>query len=574
MSFNLSQKIKFNINKKLIFYFVAALAIQQLVMIILYGNNWSVELILGLPITSGYFVDNNYPYEMIFKESDSHLHIFSRIPFLLSFFFDNFNTKTLLYFGWALFSTSIYFFYAILKRIDERAVWILVPISAFVYNPIQYFTVLWAHAFFVYGIPFLTTILMAYFLNKTILDKKSYLISLFIGTIAAFSHISGIIVLLSGLLPLVYKKEKNKLAIWIVCTSLVIATYLYSWSGRTVERFLFIPEKQFLTFLKLIAIPYTVKLDFLYTVIGVLMIAMFIVSFVIVKKHYKLGDIIPWMQMMFVAFFVSIMITLGRGGVAYYYSTLTSLFAIGGISFIGLFFLARKFSIRNNLMLIFILGLIIQLILLTPSYYMGWKLANDFNIYENKRNSCFSLNPDNELCNSKYYDLSDSGKIEMFKIMNGFLEQKKGIFYGDLLNKKAIEDQEFFNNLPKMEYSGHGYGQIVFTNIDANTETVVTTDPIITLSGWITDNEKEPVDYLFIIANDKPLTKISQFGTNNNKKTDNHPIGSTWNISFLSGYLEEECNKITVIGFKDTKKVIIDSNIIICKDLTTNTIAN
>ena len=212
-------------------------------MIFLYGNNWVVEVILGLPITAEYFITDNYPYELIFKESDSHLHIFSRIPFLISFFFDNFNTKTLLYVGWGLLSASTYLLYLILKRTDEKIVWLLIPISAFVYNPIQYFTVLWAHSFFVYGIPFFSTILIAYFLNKKESDKKSYFISLSAGIVSSFSLVGGILALFSGIFPLIYKKEKKKLIFWIVTTSLVIIMYVYAWSGKIIQKFLILPEK-------------------------------------------------------------------------------------------------------------------------------------------------------------------------------------------------------------------------------------------------------------------------------------------------------------------------------------------
>ena len=75
------------------FSVVSIFAIQLLVLIFIYGENWSIELGLGLPLTYSYFLTDNYPYELIFKESDSHIQGFSRLPLVLSFFFDNFNSK-------------------------------------------------------------------------------------------------------------------------------------------------------------------------------------------------------------------------------------------------------------------------------------------------------------------------------------------------------------------------------------------------------------------------------------------------------------------------------------------------
>lgn len=562
------QKLELIQNKKIIIGIVSVFAIQFLIMISIYGDNWSVEVPLGLPITSEYFITNNYPYELIFRESDSHLHIFSRIPFLVSLFFDNFNTKNLLYISWGLLSGSIYLLYLILRRTNEQMIWLLIPLSALVYNPIQYFTFLWAHASFVYGIPFFSTILITYFLNKKELDKKSYFISLATGIISSFSLIGGTIVLVSGLFPLIHRKEKKKLVIWILSVVVVIITYLYAWSETNRVRIQVVPEKQIITFLKLIALPYTVKLDSLYTALGISMIILFIVSFILIKKQFKFNTLLPWMQMAFVGSCLAIMVTLGRGAVAYYYSTLTVLFAIGLMGFIGLIlvFLRQPLQKKKILMVVFVVAIIVQVLLLVPSYYMGWKLANDFNNYETKRNSCYSLNPDNEICSfEQYYNLTKDDNFERLQIMNGFLKQKKGIFVDDSLNKKTFDDQIFYEKtLEKINNVKKGFGELNEVN---NIKSSMIKEPLITISGWITDEDKMPVDYMYILSNNKPLIKISQFEVNQNEiGFSNYGIKSAWNVSFLSGYLENNCNNITMIGFKENTKIIIDDVIMLCKN--------
>ncbi|MFM7796499.1 MAG: hypothetical protein ACKO7N_07030, partial [Candidatus Nitrosotenuis sp.] len=73
--------------------------------------------------------------------------------------------------------------------------------------------------------------------------------------------------------------------------------------------------------------------------------------------------------------------------------------------------------------------------------------------------------------------------------------------------------------------------------------------------------------YMYILSNNKPLIKISQFEVNQNEiGYSNYGIKSAWNVSFLSGYLENNCNNITMIGFKENTKIIIDDVIMLCKN--------
>jgi len=469
--------------------------------------------------------------------------------------------------GWGLFSASMYLLYLILKQTDKKLIWMLIPLSAFVFNPIQYFTVLWAFVFFVYGIPFFTTILIAYFLNKKNLNKKLFFIVLIMGIIASFSNLAGVIVLISGLLPLIYKKEIGKLVFWISGIIFVIGSYLFVWSGKISGRILFSPENQINNFLKLIALPYTVKFDILYSIVGIGVIILVTFSFIFLKKHQKLGILMPWIQMAFVGFFVAGIITLGRGATTHYYSTLTDLFSLSLIGFVGLSLFYWKDSIQKNknlIKIIFILALIVPLTLLIPSYYLGWKLADDFNVYETKRNSCFSLNPDNEICNSDYYNLSEPSGYERLQIMNELLKQKKWIFLGDSLNKQVSDDQKFYEErLKKINNTELGFGKIETINGIMNSNTIIIDEPLIEISGWILDENKSPVDYMYIFSNDKPLTKISQF---REIQVDTNQIYSEWKTYFLVEYLEEECNNISIMGFVEDKKIIVNDKVTLCKN--------
>ena len=46
----------------------------------------------------------------------------------------------------------------------------------------------------------------------------------------------------------------------------------------------------------------------------------------------------------------------------------------------------------------------------------------------------------------------------------------------------------------------------------------------------------------------------------------NAALNSGWTVSFLSGYLEENCQLITLVGIKDDKKIVFENEIELCKN--------
>ena len=46
----------------------------------------------------------------------------------------------------------------------------------------------------------------------------------------------------------------------------------------------------------------------------------------------------------------------------------------------------------------------------------------------------------------------------------------------------------------------------------------------------------------------------------------NAALNSGWTVSFLSGYLEEDCQLITLVGIKDDKKILFENEIELCKN--------
>ena len=97
-----------------------------------------------------------------------------------------------------------------------------------------------------------------------------------------------------------------------------------------------------------------------------------------------------------------------------------------------------------------------------------------------------------------------------------------------------------------------------------NSNTIIIDGPLIEISGWILDKNKNPVEYMYIFSNDKALTKISHF---KEIQDDTNQIYSEWETHFLVEYLEEECNDISIVGFVEDRKIIIDDKVILCKNI-------
>ena len=78
--------------------------------------------------------------------------------------------------------------------------------------------------------------------------------------------------------------------------------------------------------------------------------------------------------------------------------------------------------------------------------------------------------------------------------------------------------------------------------------------PLVIISGWILDEEEKQLDSVFLLVNNQPFIKFDDFQPRNDvlKNFDNDMDNySGWKIFFMSGYLENNCQLISIAGFKD-----------------------
>ena len=119
-------------------------------------------------------------------------------------------------------------------------------------------------------------------------------------------------------------------------------------------------------------------------------------------------------------------------------------------------------------------------------------------------------------------------------------------------------------NNPDIEF---GFGKIERINGQLVSEqSIVIEENFVNIEGWILDENKSPVDSIFLMIDNKPLLKYEDFVSREHKEYDYvSEKDSGWNIIFLSGYIEKGCHEISIIGLSNETLVKLQEKIEMCK---------
>ena len=97
-------------------------------------------------------------------------------------------------------------------------------------------------------------------------------------------------------------------------------------------------------------------------------------------------------------------------------------------------------------------------------------------------------------------------------------------------------------------------------------QSIVIEENFVNIEGWILDENKSPVDSIFLMIDNKPLLKYDDFMPREDKKHDYvSEKDSGWNIIFLSGYIEKGCHEIGIIGLSNETLVKLQEKIEMCR---------
>jgi hypothetical protein len=502
-------------------------------------------------------------------------------------YFNSFDVVNLHFLQWPVYVGVLFFTYLLIKKTHHKLLWLLIPISVFVFNPLissaENSLTGWQMI-----LPQLAIISVIFLFDKKSVTFVTFTICIVLGIIATFSSVFGIVIWIAGIFGLInYKSEEKKLVgkKWLITwiAVMIIVGFAY---------YQLIPENDLneigksspislegLSFITVfLSAGFRLKYEILMNLVGIISIFFSIFCVVYFMKLKNISTVKPWLNFLLVGISSAVVAQLGRGHLAFhmgnepYYIEFSQFFQIGLLVLIGFIILNLKNNIQKNrikAIVIFLLIMIIaQSVLLVPSYYAGWMRADHY--FETKSNimNCYSLSnvPD---CVKPDGILVDQTKNEIF---NYFLVNNASFFNENDFNLNNKQNIEVFKTVwSEKPMDGVGFSEIESINnsIVFENQTVIIEKPLVTINGWSLDENKKQLDSIYLIVNDEPFLKYDHFYPRNDI-SENLGIGaelnSGWSISFLSGYLEENCQLITLVGIKDDKKIGFENKIELCKN--------
>ena len=148
-------------------------------------------------------------------------------------------------------------------------------------------------------------------------------------------------------------------------------------------------------------------------------------------------------------------------------------------------------------------------------------------------------------------------------VTNFWLENKMSIFGEADFNQQNRHDlNEFRSVLESNSNIEFGFGKIEKINGElVSEESIVIKESFVSIEGWMLDDNKMPVNSIFLMIDGEPLLKYDDFVYRDDISKSN----SGWNIIFLSGYIEKGCHEVAVIGLSGESLLKIEQEIEMCR---------
>jgi len=569
-------------NNLVIFLLVSFLAIHNLLFLYSFEINFPYSVDFADEFNSiFYFITEGK--EGFFDNKGVHIMFFPKLisyPFL---YLNNFDVINLYYLQWVIISASLYVFYLILKQTDRKLLWTIIPISAFLYNPLTS-SGYWAIALLPWLFSMLGISLTVYLLNRKKLNSLSFGGGIFFAIFSTLSIIVGITAWIAGLITILKNSSKSKIhdkkwiSLWILSTIIMGIFYYYLISDSSVPthfELLFTPAGfSFIT--NYLVSSFRLKFDFLMIVVGSisLLLSCFFVYYFAKKQYIK--SYLPWFVFLLIGVCAAIITASGRVqffdthfGNEPYYSPISQFFQIGLLVLSAkLVYEFKKISKKNAVVIFFIILIIAQMILLIPSYYAGWERGEYYYDEKTRYVSCFSLNPA-QSCQELHPILYENHFLlenEFLEMINHLIINKQSIFNDRDFNKENdsnIVNFSKFQNHAAIFSENNKINSINKISISDQTIYEIV-DPLLSINGRLIIDQDSTIEGLFMLIDDKPILKINDYNIQTIEQKDNSSLIS-WSIYLMSGYIENGCHSVNVVGITETEKIYSSNDISICR---------
>jgi len=534
-----------------------------------------------IPFSYEFAKTGQFPINEFLSSASSHLVFSLKLITLPNLLLNSFDLVNLYYFQWILMSITLFLLFLVIRRTDKRLYWTLIPISATVYCPIfitGYFvfsTIMWLSVS-------LGIISVVYFLTNPILKRSHIFAAISMATFSTFFNLMGTVTWVIGIIRF-FKKENNSylqkkwIAFWLgslIINGIIVFIFSPSFSGQNkIDLFLSIDGLKFLITFLATSYRFGIENIELSQIVGFFTLVIFgyLIYYFMRKEEFQKAY--PWLMLIAISIISGIIIAIGRMDLGYHDGNESFYKAVSFYSQVGILvlisFLIIKIKEKKSTksskvkLTIFIAILICQSIFLIPSYYASWEKGEYY--YEQKLFyvNCYSLSHGSE-CLEKppSHGMGLAFDKEYLEIINYWVSENKGIFGEQDFNSENKDDIEFFNNIATATVDKKtGIGKILKINKDDNLEkSIIISEEYVKIEGWMTDENQNELDSIFLIMNGKPFLKYDDFSGYN----DESKVKSKWIITFLTGYLTEGCHDISIIGLKDGNLFSMNQEISIC----------
>jgi len=338
---------------------------------------------------------NNEPFWEFpnFLQHNDHRPIFPSLIFYLSILLTSWNFLYLMYFGWFLVAMSVVIIFYILKNTFPKLIWLIVPISAILFNIAQYENFLWAFTSVEWFIVSFSIIISVFSLSKI---KENFLMiipAMLFGTIATFSGIAGLLIWLIGIFTVFSLSTHKKifLSIWIPASAFIFILYFYDFtptSSFTEQNFDFLSIDGIKYFLSYLSNGLILKFEVIKISIGfVLLVGISIPVLFFIKKNNVYYNFIPWFQLGLTGFFSAGFATFGRfvdtGYIPARYITQSTFAQISALVILTvvIFLIYKNLKKKNHkklFQIIIITLFVFMAFSLGSSYYIGWMKGSEW----------------------------------------------------------------------------------------------------------------------------------------------------------------------------------------------------
>ena len=518
---------KDNNQKKIIIFGTSFFALHALYFIYSFGVN--------VPIVDGWdlvpfaeMVVSGEPFWEFhtFWINAAHGLVFPNLVVVSSVLFSSWNFIYLMYFGWILITISVIVTYFILKNTFPNVIWLIIPISAILYSPVQYGILLWGTAGVSWFMDATFMFLSIYFLNKINTNRYFILPAIACGIIATFSTAPGIVIWLVGFYSICFqtKWKKSSLVIWGICLIIILSIFIFIFSLDTTIKKSADLEKIFsvygiTNFLFYLSHGIVLKIDMFRIIAGIFILISIISPFLyyIYKKKME-SKFIPWTQIGLVGICISGITLIGRPGTfPSRYATMAAFDQIAAlviVTIIAYFIYSKLSSVKKKRILIIIYVIIFSIFIfsLSTAYYFGWREGDQWKSTNDEFLQCL-LNPIFE------FKCVSPSNFNLHNTVYKYAPILQDLNLGPFHNQNSIPieipllNEKNWDNMKMTLMSDGNIENIRFdvsNELDQDLQKYVFIDKfdLLQIYGWtVFKNQKYEVESIYIIVDDEVHSK-------------------------------------------------------------------